>query len=1163
MKMKRWQGYLLIGLIVAAVIFRISQTRYLNDDGRIHIAFCGPMSGEGGEAGKFMTQAIQLYLDQVNQEGGVNGKDVVLDVFDDRNSAETSEKNAREMAEQNRALAVIGHWYSSCSIAAGKVYQQHGIPAVTPGAMRLEVTRDNEWYFRTIYTMKTPGVFLPHYIKKVMNRDRVSIIHEDANYSHLADIFVETAPEVDLEVKYTWEFKVQDPNLDQRLQAIVDELKTKEDAGVIVMPVQAPEGVRLVKMLRDAGIENTLLGPSSFYEETFLRGFQKLPKERESPGFYTNGIYVETPLIFDTANEEAQQLKHALLEKYGEEDPDWSVAFAHDSVKVIIEAMKKNGVVGGPETLAADRTRIKEHLAGLDSPRKAMEGAAGLTYFDEYGDSQRPVSIGVYKNNKIISAFTQLRIVKNIKEIHDAEEALSKGRILAIDDGYMKKAQVIYTGLKIEKISELDRQALTCQLKGHLWFRFQGEMDVANVQFLNAVEPVELTLVRERPGETPDPDPGEASGANKIGVKPNYRLYSFNGKFKVDYHRPQRPFGVHNLGFSFRHRTLTADSAIYVTDELGMGLKSAESLLERLKREQVFSSVQGWALDNIRFYQDTMAADSLGDTAHLNGSKGGLAYSRFNFDITITRESLTIRRITPHKLAKYAALFLIVAILLVTVGAKWKRLEHYVRVLWCIQAILWGGLLMVGETSVLHGLIGAIPTYHLKNVLKLFDVLWWVIPAHFTVRAIELFLWIPLESRTERTIPSIVRRMVNFFVYLLAFFGIIAFTFNYALTGLLATSGLLAMIIGLAVQMNISNVFSGIALSVERPFRIGDWVKIGADEGKVVNMTWRTTRIETSFENVVSIPNSTASEAIVENMYYPEQKYWKGFTVHVDPIHPPARVVKLLNDAVLSLKDVIDPWVMFAGMTDWSASYWVYFSARDYGQRWGHFEQIWEKTWLQLNNAGVEFAIKDRERHNFRIKDAGKEEGLTILENTAVFDTLAMDVKSALGRMMHRIQIPPDGLVLREGMPGTSFYIIAEGVVGIWTTLKSGKNIEVTRRGAGEIVGETPLLTGQKRDATVKAITDVVLYEIKKPDITPLLENQPEFLHRLRGMRAERTVERKVVRDEHISKEVDAKPSHGFIYNKFQQLFGAKKNNGATSGATLSPDEPDPEKGKS
>ncbi len=75
--------------------------------------------------------------------------------------------------------------------------------------------------------------------------------------------------------------------------------------------------------------------------------------------------------------------------------------------------------------------------------------------------------------------------------------------------------------------------------------------------------------------------------------------------------------------------------------------------------------------------------------------------------------------------------------------------------------------------------------------------------AFFLIRMLELFLWRPLEKKAERAIPNLVRGMVAFIIYLIAFFMIVAFVFGQTLTGLLATSGVIAMVIGMAVPMDI------------------------------------------------------------------------------------------------------------------------------------------------------------------------------------------------------------------------------------------------------------------------------------------------------------------------------------------------------------------------
>ncbi len=231
---------------------------------------------------------------------------------------------------------------------------------------------------------------------------------------------------------------------------------------------------------------------------------------------------------------------------------------------------------------------------------------------------------------------------------------------------------------------------------------------------------------------------------------------------------------------------------------------------------------------------------------------------------------------------------------------------------------------------------------------------------------------------------------------------------------------------------------------------------------------------------------------------------------------------------------------MFAGITDWSASYWVYFSAKNYSRRWAYFADVWENVWIHLNNAGVEFAFKEREREESR-RDAGGEAPRAILEKTEIFKAFTEETKSTLSNRLHRFEIPSGGVVIREGMAGGSLFIIAEGVVGMWSELEDGESVEVSRRGAGSIIGATPLLTGETREATVKAITDVVLYEIKRDDITPLLESEPDILVRLRKMQSERKIEKRVVKEEKIIEKEKEEASQGAFFHKPRRLFSSKR----------------------
>ena len=227
--------------------------------------------------------------------------------------------------------------------------------------------------------------------------------------------------------------------------------------------------------------------------------------------------------------------------------------------------------------------------------------------------------------------------------------------------------------------------------------------------------------------------------------------------------------------------------------------------------------------------------------------------------------------------------------------------------------------------------------------------------AFFLIHTIEIFLWRRLEKKAGQSIPNLVRGMVAFIIYTVAFFMIVAFVFGKTITGLLATSGVLAMVIGLAIQMNISNIFSGLAINLERPFKIGDMVKIDGHLGKVENMNWRTTRIRSAWNWSVTIPNHQAAETIIMN--YSGQNVWQGGSVYLPPGQNPAEIEKLLTEILERIDIIIEPWVMYAGFNEWAADYWVYYLI-PFAERNSVRNEIHNAIWQEFKRRGIEPMLK-------------------------------------------------------------------------------------------------------------------------------------------------------------------------------------------------------------
>lgn len=920
----------------------------------IHIALMGPMSGPNKEVGRSLEQGVRLYVDAINRGGGLDGRRIVLELHDDQNNPEMAREEAFKMASANRAIAVIGHHYSSCSIAGGEKYKEFGIPAITPASTNIRVTQDNPWYFRTVFNDTLQGRFLANYANNVFKQSNASIIFEEDDYGrYLAQVFETTFQELGNRVAYKWSFNPESRRLEDDLTRIVLDLKSKKDAGIVFLATHAAPGVTLITAMKDSRVLNPVMGPDAFASEAFRKGFQDLGKEKRSPGFYTNGMYVTTPLIFDTTNDKGQRFRDAYVRRYGEE-PGWHAAFAYDSALILVHALRQTGVECKAETLVEDRRRMRNFLAGMNGVDSAVEGVTGLTYFDEKGDAQKPVLIGVYKNQNIVSALTQFQTVSNPAELVQMEAARQKDRVLLLDGNYMYRINVVYTGIEMRKMSDLDLKNLTCSLDFNLWFRYQGEEKLNEFVLLNAVDrsgdaggsapaaPPQIELLREE--ETAE------------GLR--YFLYRVRGRFQMDYIPNRFSYGEHILGVSFRHPSLDRNNLIYVKDVLGMGrIHDEKVMLEHLREDQILSQATGWIPREVWFFQDTVEENSQGNPEYLNVGGGTVDYSRFNVGALIVPDKFILRNLIPKAWVNYMLGISLAAILLLPFLGRTRFFQPYYRMIWVLQLLSAFALLLSAEYALVNRLGG---TYYIEPVILTFNILWWLIPAYLLVVGVRRFIWTPLEEQTGRHVPHIIRNAVSILIYLLAFFGIVAFVFEQRLTSLLATSGVIAMIIGLAIQINISNIFSGIAINVERPFRVGDWVRIGAyKEGQVIDINWRSTRIRTRDDTVLCVPNSQASESPIENFSYPDDGYWMYFTIHLDPAEPPAKVKKILLDAALSAEGIEKdpaPSTRFLGLVagitgqseSWAANYIVSVYMKDYGRKFAINEAVWQSLWTHL-----------------------------------------------------------------------------------------------------------------------------------------------------------------------------------------------------------------------
>ncbi len=939
---------ILVAIAVLGVLFSLLAKVSLlleDEDDLYRIAVVAPVSGDNAGIGRSIRQGVELYVKTINDAGGIDGTSVAVDVYNDQDDPKLAEEAARRIVADKRVRAVIGHWSTPAVQAAAPVYAEHGVPLIAPSAVHPDVAKTSDWLFTGLFNNREQAKFLANYVRNVMGKKLISMIVDKRAYGDVMGApFAKTLLRFGTKVRYTWEFD-SSANVVRQIKDIVAELKTKKDAGTVFLAVGGLDGARIIKMLRDASIRNVVVGTSALGTHAFADFVEKLPGRHSHAGKYSDGMLLTTPLLFDTANETAQNFKNGYLASY-DRDPDWVGAFAYDAAQMVVAAMLEEYSEGVEETegkITSSRQFIRDYIAGLDNPENALVGITGANFFDADGEGKKPVFIGIYNGINIISALTQLQPIK-AEGARNYIAELKRGRMLYVNDRFMYKTNVVYTGLQINEIKTLELEKNQYDLDFLIWFRYRGKFEPQDLEFVNAVEPIKLTTpVEER----------------QVGDM-TYRLYRVKGKFRFNFTETRRPYGQHVVGVGFTHRLLNKNNLQYVVDVLGLALDRGETVKDKLEGVQALNPATGWVIERAWNSQDIIPKGTMGDPAYVGFGATDPDFSQIDLGMVIKRGEFNARDFVPIEFFIYVGIFALIGTVFAVAMDRRERGRFWAAQSWILRVISWPMLLLSGGNLAIDIAFQNLADHYIDIMIMAYDSLWWLVPARLMGLALERFLWTPLEDHTERNIPNVIRVFASTTIYAFAVSGIIAFVFDQTLTSILASTGLLAMIIGLAVQANISNIFSGIVINMERPFNVGDWVQIGdLDEGRVVDITWRTVRVKVRNGYVISVPNGQVSESQIHN-FNSFNAVRVELPLYLDAKYPLLDSADIMEEGLAEAPQVLESperEVRFKGVERhpgaWVSVYEIQFWLDNYGRREEITEGALSHVWDALMKSGI------------------------------------------------------------------------------------------------------------------------------------------------------------------------------------------------------------------
>jgi small-conductance mechanosensitive channel/CRP-like cAMP-binding protein len=372
------------------------------------------------------------------------------------------------------------------------------------------------------------------------------------------------------------------------------------------------------------------------------------------------------------------------------------------------------------------------------------------------------------------------------------------------------------------------------------------------------------------------------------------------------------------------------------------------------------------------------------------------------------------------------------------------------------------------------------------------------------------------SRRARRDVSNILRDLISLILYAAVFVGVLAADFQVNVYSLVASVGVLGVVIGFAVQQTLGDIFSGLALQLQRPFDHGDWVRSGLFLGRVQGIGVRSTTIITRANERLEIPNSAIAKEVLTN--YGTPPVCDEISVGISYNEPPNRVreivLKVMGDVPHVLADP-SPEVLAWEYGDSAIKYRIKYWIPDYALQEEIRNSLVTSLWYSLrrNSMEIPFPIQTIDVRSPKISRRSQDE----FENEIIRELRQIDFLRNMSDQEIRLLVPnvqvhefgAGETLFTQGQTGDTMYIIRRGKVEVLGRTENGAMRHIAVLGRSQIIGEAGMMTGEPRNATNKAQTDVEVLELNRESFTELFKKHPEAVEQISEVIANRASERK------------------------------------------------------
>ncbi len=462
------------------------------------------------------------------------------------------------------------------------------------------------------------------------------------------------------------------------------------------------------------------------------------------------------------------------------------------------------------------------------------------------------------------------------------------------------------------------------------------------------------------------------------------------------------------------------------------------------------------------------------------------------------------------------------------------------------------GLIIDNESAAVSNVTGDVPQ---KVTVTAMQVLFYSLMVLKIIMAMALVVGLvrffrQLITRTiyrnssPGEISSIVKTILSVIIYIVSFFIIFQSFFpTVQLTALFTGSTIIGIVVGLALQDTLGNLFAGLAIQADQPFQVGDVVTISTrGTGVVEEVSWRGVKIRTFNNRLLMISNSVLGKETIE---VAPRDNLNARSVWFNSLYSnsPARTIQAVRDAVRQVENVsskIRPVVRIRNLgdngIDWEVKYWL----DDYTRQNDTDALIRLRIWYVFQREKIDFAFPTRTVHiEPKAGDFSHDEVLNLtverLHQVSIFTPLSgEEIERLANASKSRIYAPGEAIV-RMGRDGNSMFVIISGSVTVQVPEKNSlRTISELRE--NDFFGEMSLLTGEPRSASVVAAEETEVLQIRKEALKPILEENPVLVEAI----SEIAHGRKHLLEEQKDKQSESLADKSGMLSSIKRFFGLK-----------------------